>query len=184
MSSDVFILSSVQDPGAPTAIRQAVELAGVSLSRVHDAAFGLDGTSAPPDLDSVVRAAGLDCPSVGVSSSLRAVIFEAASILSDDADLVVVCSLQPETCTAFVLASPEAVGRRNLMPSARLAARSLAGPEPALHAEGLTSADVEICKDGDQAAALLHELLDELETKSARWGMVTVGDAVLLVERV
>ncbi len=184
MSSDVFIISSVRDPSPANAIRAAIELAGVSAARVQDAAFGLGGRSAVPDLAAVARAAGLTCPVVGVSSSLRAITLEAASILSDDADLAIVCGLEEAASTAFLLAAPEAVGRLNLLPRARLAARSFAGLEPALRLAGLASSDLEICKEGQQAPALLHELLDELEKAPARWGMLDVGEAVLLVERV
>jgi hypothetical protein len=184
MSSDVFIISSAHDPDAPTAIREAVELAGVRPSHVQDAVFGLDGLSALPDLDSTLHAAGLSCRAAGVFSSLRAIFFEAASVLSDEVDLVVVSGLELHQCTAFVLASPEAVGRLNLLPRARLAARSLTGSEPALRAADLTSGEVEICKEGDRAAPLLRELIEELDGRPARWGMVSVAEAVMLVERI
>ena len=77
MSSDAFIISTSRDANPTTAIRQAVELGGVSLSRVQDAIFGLDGAAAP-DTGAITRAAGLDCPSVAVSSSMRALFFAAA----------------------------------------------------------------------------------------------------------
>ncbi len=183
MSSDVFILSSACDPTASSAIRQAVELAAISPSRVQDVLFGLDGVSSP-DLDSIARAAGLTCPSVGVSSSLRALFFAAASLLSDDVELALVIGLHPDACAAFLLASPESVGRLNLLPRARLAARSLAGPESALRLAGLTSADVDVSKTGDHAALLLHDLLAELDAQSARWGLLTVAESALLIERI
>ena len=184
MSSDVFVISSAHDPDAPGAIREAVELAGVSLSQVQDAVFGLDGLSTLPGLDALLHAAGLSCRAAGVFSSLRAIFFEAAFVLSDDVDLVVVSGLEPHECTAFVLASPEAVGRLNLLPRLRLAARSLTGPDPALRAAGLASGDVEICKEGEHAASLLGELMEELEAGPARWGMLSVAEAVMLVERI
>ncbi len=183
MSSDVFIISSVHDPSPAAAIRAAVELAGVSPSQLEDAVFGLDGISTLPDLDAIARAGGLVSPSAGVSSSLRALFFLSASILSGDTYLAVVSGLQPDGCTALVMASPEAVGRLNLLPRARLAARSLAGAEPALRVAGLASADIEVCKEGEHAAALLHELLDELDARPARWGTVTVKEATMIVER-
>jgi hypothetical protein len=183
MSSDVFIISSACDPAPPAVLRQAVERAGVSLSRVQDVTFGLDGAS-PPDLDSLTRAAGLACPSVGVSSSMRALFFAAAAILSDDIQLGLVAGLQPEACAAFLLASPEMVGLLNLLPRARLAARSLAGPDAALVSAGLAAGDIQLAKTGDHAALLLNELLGELESQSARWGMLTVSPSVLLVERI
>ncbi len=76
------------------------------------------------------------------------------------------------------------VGRLNLLPRARVAARSLAGPDPALRIAGLASADVEISKAGKYGASLAHELLDELEARSARWGLISAADSVLLIERI
>lgn len=185
MSSDVFIISSARDPNPAAAIRNAVELAGVSPARIQDAVFGLDDPATTrPDPDATLLAVGLTCPWARVFTSLRAIFFSAASILSDDAELLVVLGLDGETCTAFVLASPEAVGRMNLLPCARLAARSLTGSEPAFRLAGLTAADVQVSRQGDRAAPLLHDLLSELESSSSRWGMVAVGNAVLLIERV
>ena len=183
MSSDVFIISSTYDPAPSAAMRQAVELGGVGLARVQDVIFGLDGAPSP-DLDSLTRAAGLTCPSVGVSSSLRALFFAAAAILSDDIQLGLVVGLDPGACAAFLLASPEMVGLLNLLPRARLAARSLTGAEAAIASAGLAAADIEISKSGDHAAPLLSELLGELESQSARWGTLTVSPSVLLVERI
>ncbi len=164
-------------------MREAVKLAGVSASRGQDVVFGLYGLSAMPDLEAIARAAGLSCPVAAALPSLRALFFAAASMLSDDAELSLVVGLQPNGATAFVLASPEAVGRLNLLPRARVAARSLGGAEAGLRVAGLAAADVEICQDGEPAAAGLYELLEELEAKPARWGMLSSGQTVILVER-
>ena len=184
MSSDVFIIATALDTSASAAIRRAVELAGLTVDRVQDAVFGFDGSTTFPDLAAITRAADLTCPSVGVSSSLRALFFAADSILCDDAELVIVIGLHADSSTAFLLASPEMVGRLNLLPRARVAARSLAGPDPALRIAGLASADVEISKAGKYGASLAHELLDELEARSARWGLISAADSVLLIERI
>lgn len=184
MSSDVFIISAARDAVAATAMREVLLQAGVVASRVEDAVFGLDGFPAMPDLDAITRAAGLSCPVAAVLPGLRALFFAAASMLSDDAELSLVVGLQQDGGTAFVMASPEAVGRLNLLPRARIAARSLAGGEAALRAVGLAEADVEICMDGVSAASGLYELLEELETKPARWGTLSSGEVVILVERV
>ncbi len=165
-------------------MREAVKLAGVSASRVQDVVFGLDDLSANPDLEAIARAAGLICPVAATFPGLRALLFAASFMLSDGAELSLVVGLQPDGGTAFVLASPEAVGRLNLLPRARVAARSLAGAEAALRAAGLAAADVEICKDGEPATARLYELLEGLEAKPARWGMLSSGEAVILMERV
>ncbi len=184
MSSDVFIISAVLDADTPTAIRRAVALAGIGAAHVHDVVFGLDDSGALPNTGSVVHAAGLSCPAACIWPSLRAVFFAAASVLSDDVEVSLVIGLDGETSIAIVVASSEAVGRLNLMPRARLAARSLAGAERAFQAEGVTSSDVEITKTGGAAMRSLYELLDELESKAARWGLISSGETCLLVERV
>jgi hypothetical protein len=185
MSSDVFIISCARGPNPAAAIRQAAEIAGVSPRHVQDVVFGLDDpASARPDIDGILLAAGLTCPWARVFTSLRAIFFAAASIQSDDAELLVVIGLDGESSTAFLLASPEAVGRLNLLPCARLAARSLAGSEAALRLAGLTAADVQASKHGERAAPLLYDLLNELESSASRWGIVAVGNAALLIERV
>ncbi len=184
MSSDVFVISTAHDASTAAAVRQAVELAGLTVDRVQDVIFGFDGSTTFPDLAAITRAADLICPSVGVSSSLRALFFAADSILCDDAELVIVIGLHADSSAAFLLASPEMVGRLNLLPRARLAARSLAGPEPALRLAGLASTEVEISKTGEDGAFLAHELLDELEARSARWGLVSAAESVLLIERI
>ncbi len=70
-----------------------MELAGLTVDRVQDAVFGFDGSTTFPDLAAITRAADLTCPSVGVSSSLRALFFAADLILCDDAELVIVVGL-------------------------------------------------------------------------------------------
>ena len=184
MSSDVFIIAASRDADAATAIRQAVELAGIGSSYVQDALFGLDDSAALPDVDALLQAAGLSCPTACVYTSMRALFFAAASMLSGDVELSIVVGMEPGVSAAFVLASPEAVGRLNLLPRARIAARSLAGPERALRAAELNSSDVEIVKTGEHAAHLLCDLLDELDAKAARWGMVSTGETSMVVERI
>jgi hypothetical protein len=70
------------------------------------------------------------------------------------------------------------------MPRARLAARSLNGIESALRAAELESKDVTITKNGENGAVLIKETLDELEGQSAHWGMVTMNELALLIERI
>lgn len=183
MSSDVFIISSARDPNPVTAIRQAVELAGVAPARIQDAVFCLEPAATFPDFDSITRSVGLTCPSAAISPGLRALSFCAASILSDEAELAVATGLGPYGCAAIVLASPEAVGRLNLLPRARLAARSLRGAEPALRMAGNTSSDVQIWRDGD-SLVLVHDLLAELESQAAQWGLISSADMALLIERI
>jgi len=182
MSSDVFIVSTARNPEPAAALQQALELASLHPAQIRDAVFGLDDPLSRPDLDSVLRSVGLTCPAARVSPSVRAIFFAAASILSDDAELSLAVALAEEATSAFALASPEAVGRLNLFPRARIGARSLAGQEAALRQAGLAATDVQVCKEGERGASL-HELLNELEASAARWGLITAGDIALLIEQ-
>jgi hypothetical protein len=183
MSSDVFIISSTCEPDPAIAIQQVVELAGVKPSRIQDAVYGPELASTPAQLEPISRAAGLNCPSVAVSSSLRALSFSASSILSDDATMTVVVGSEGDGCVAMLLASPEAVGVLNLIPRGRLAAHSVTGPESALRLAGLSIADIQLVKEGD-SLLLVHEVLGELEALSARWALLSSPDVSVLIERV
>jgi hypothetical protein len=182
MSSDVFIIAAARAPGAPAAIRRALELAGVAPARVQDAIFGLGASPVVDDLEAIARSAGLACPTVGVSSPLRALSFGAASILGDDAALAVVVGLDAPDCAAVLLSAPEPVGLLNLLPRARLAARSLAGTEAVLRLAGITAADLGLTRDGDSLSCL-PDLLDELESQSAPWALLRSPELALLIER-
>jgi acetyl-CoA acetyltransferase len=182
MSSEVFVISAVHDANPTQAIRRAIETVGVKPLQVQDVVFAFESAEALADPVASVRAAGLKCPVVSVSSGLRAIFFSAASILSGEADLTIVVGIESKGASALVLAAPEAVGRWNLMPRARLAKRSLGGAEAALRAEGIAAGDVRIMKQGD-SVVMAAEAIDELERRSARWGMVMQGELVLLVER-
>jgi hypothetical protein len=179
--SDAFIISAHQAASPADAIRGALTRGEVPLGHVQDAVFGLERSSASLNVEEVARQAGLACPAASVSSSLRAVFFAAGSILSWDADLVIVACVDQDSAVAILLASPDAVGRWNLPPRARLAVRSLSGAATALRAAGIASEDISVSK-GD--VMVLAELLDELEAKPARWGLIESGGLALLVERI
>jgi hypothetical protein len=181
--SDVFIISAVQRANPSEAIKEAIANAGINAVRVQDAIFGLDESLAI-NVDKFLEASGLTCSAATVSSSLRAIFFAAQSILSGDVDVVIVLGIETNTSTAFLLASPDAVGRWNLLPRARLAARSLTGSDQALRAAEIEANDVTIIKDGKHGASLIQEALDELEQKSARWGLITQQELALLIERI
>ncbi len=184
MSSEAFVLSAIRNPDPAEAVRLALDGAGVGAGRIQDALFGFERSFTTPSPQDTARRVGLKCPTVSVSSSMRAVIFGAQSILSGGLDLIVVAGLDGRGTSALVLASPEAVGRWNLLPRARLAARSLNGPEAALLQAGIASEELAVVKQSESGARLLSELLDELQVRQARWGMVVVADMALLVERV
>jgi acetyl-CoA acetyltransferase len=183
MSSEVLVVSAARNTHISEAIRQAVDSAGVKPRHVQDVVFGDDLHAIMADLDRALHAAGLSCPSVRVSSSLRALFFAAQSILSGDVEVSLVAAADREEASALVLAGPEAVGRWNLMPRARVAARSLAGPEAALRMAGITANEIGASVDGESMVANVR-LLDELDGGTARWGMVTEGKLVLIIERV
>src|SRR5512138_2781778 len=132
MSSDVFIISTARDAQAAAALQQALQSAGVRAAQVQDVVFGLDSALAQRALEAIARSAGLACPVCSVSPGLRALLFAAGSILSDDAQLSLVAALYHDLSVAFLLASAEAVGRLNLLPCARIAARSIGGRETGL----------------------------------------------------
>ena len=181
--TDVFIISIVQRANPSEAITEAIANAGSNSVRVQDVIFGVDESLAI-NADKILSVSGLTCSAATVSSSLRAVFFAAQSILSFDADVVIVVGMENNTSTALLLASPDAVGRWNLMPRARLAARSLNGVDSALRAAEIELKDVTIVKDGKYSSLLIKELLDELEQQSARWGKVTMNELALLIERI
>lgn len=183
MSSEAFVLSAACSADPVAAVRQALEKSGANPARVQDALFGADGPGSVPDLSQTLRSAGLACPAVSVSSSLRATCFAAQSILSGDVQLVVVVGLESNGSVGLVLAGPEAVGRWNLLPRARLAVRSLNGTEGALRAAGITPGDVQIVKEGDGGARLVSDVLDELEARHQQWGLVSAGGLAVLLER-
>ena len=189
--SDVFIISAVSNIDSAQAIQQAINNAGINSIRVQDVIFGLESGRFLPyheprsiDIEKIISASNLTCSAATVSSSLRATFFAAQSILSLDLDVVIVIGIESDSSTALLLASPDAVGRWNLLPRARLAARSLNGIGSALRTAELESKDVTIVKDGKYSSLLIKELLDELEGQSARWGMVTMNELALLIERI
>jgi hypothetical protein len=181
--SDVFIISAASNTDSAEAIRQAIQNAGADSLRVQDVIFGLDESLAI-NADKILSASNLTCSAVTVSLSLRATFFAAQSILSFDVDVLIVVGIETNVSTVLLLASPDAVGRWNLMPRARLAARSLTGVESALRAAEIELKDVTIIKDGKNCTLLIKETLDELEGQSARWGMVTMNELALLIERI
>ena len=181
--SDVFIISAVQHADPSEAIRQAIGEAELDAVRIQDVIFGLDAAH-PIDADKIPGTSDLACPAAAVTPVLRAAFLAAQSILSGDADVVIALDMGEDVSTAILLASPDAVGRWNLMPSARLAARSLAGVDSALRRAGIELKDVSITKAGKNGVTLIREAVEELERKSARWGMVTEGGLALLIERI
>jgi hypothetical protein len=181
--TDVFIISIVQRANASEAIKEAISIAGLNSARVQDVIFGLDGPRSI-DTEKILSASNLTCSVATVSSSLRAIFFAAQSILSFDVDVLIVLGIEDNISTAILLASPDAVGRWNLLPRARLAARSLNGIESALRAAEIELKDVTIVKNGKYSALLIKELLNELEQKAARWGIIKVKELALLMERI
>jgi len=181
--SDVFIIPAISNAEPAKAIRQAIQNAGVDSRHVQDVIFGLDELRSI-GVEKILSASSLTCSAATVSSSLRATFFAAQSILSYDAEVVIVVGIETNSSTAILLASPDAIGRWNLMPRARLPARSLTGIDSALRAAKLETKDAAISKDGKYGAVLIKELLDELEQNSVRWGMVTANELALLIERI
>jgi hypothetical protein len=110
--------------------------------------------------------------------------FAAQSILCEDVELVLVGGSQDGESAALLLASPAVVGIYNLMPLARLDARSLTGTQAALKKAELSPADVEITLEGTCGALLIVQVVAQLQERQVGWGMVRVGNAAMLIERV
>jgi len=183
-SSDVFILSAVRDSELAGALQQAIKESGVNPSKVQDLLFGCDGTESV-DAQALARQAGLTCPALTLPSSLRALFFAAQSILCGDAELVLVGGSENGECAALLLGSPSAVGVYNLLPLARIDARSLSGVEAALEKAEITPEDiVGLTLKGTSGTLLAVELVVALAESESRWGMMMVDEAVMLAERV
>src|SRR5512135_1867897 len=179
MSSEAFVLSSIRNPDPVEAISLAVERSEVPPRRIQDALFGFERSFTAPSLQDTVRKAGLACPAVSVSSSMRAIFFGTQSLLNDGIELILVAGVDARGTSALVLAGSEAIGRWNLVPRARLAARSLQGAEAALRQADLKSEELTVAKQSESGARLVCDLLDELDTRQARWGMASCGELAL-----
>lgn len=181
MSSEAFVIAAARSKEAVEAIRLATQEAGVRLARVQDCIVAWE-QRARGDAAALARDSGLGCPAATVDSALRAMFFAGQATLSGDIDLCLVAGIGPRGCTALMLAGAEAVGRWNLMPRARLAVRSLTGPETAYRAAGIASADVDVNVEGDRLG-LVFEILEKLEKDHGRWGMVRADPLALLLEK-
>src|SRR5689334_361392 len=104
-SSDVFILSAARAAAPAEALRLAVQESGLKPAKVQDLLFGWDG-SETAGAQELAGQAGLSCPSVMLSSSLRALAFAAQSILCEDAQLVLVGGSDGDQSAALLLGSP------------------------------------------------------------------------------
>ena len=183
-SSDVFILSAARAGAPGEALRLALQESGVKPANVQDLIFGWDGP-ATVSTEELVRQAGIDLPSVTVSSSLRALFFAAQSILCEDVELVLVGGSEKDETGALLLGSPAAVGVYNLLPLARIDARSLTGADALLEKAELTPEDgIELTLKGSCGALLAVELVGALNETQAHWGMLMVDETVTLIERV
>ncbi len=182
-SSDVFILSAARAADPIKALQQAVKEAGVKPAKVQDLLFGWDDPESV-DVQKLVRLTGLKCPALALPSSLRALFFAAQSILCEDAELVLVGGAENDETAALLLAGPAAVGVYNLLPLARIDARSLSGAEHALKKAELASEDVEIRLEGTCGALLAVKLVNTLSEQKVRWGMIIENETAMLIERV
>jgi hypothetical protein len=182
-SSDVFILSAAHAGEPGEALRLALKESGVKPAKVQDLIFGWDGP-VTVSTEELVRQAGIDPPAVTVSSSLRALFFAAQSILCEEAELVLVGGSEEGGTAALLLGSPAAVGVYNLLPLARIDARSLTGAEAAIEKAELTPEDgIELTLKGSCGALLAVELVGALGETQAHWGMLMVDEAAMLIER-
>ena len=179
--TDAFIISACSAADPVDALRQAIQASGINPARVQDFIFGVDhlGVSDAAELGREVL---INCSQVTVSSSLRALIFAAQTILCEDADLVLVGGRDNHESAALLLASPAVVGIYNLMPLARIEAHSLVSTEHAIKKAGRFEQDIEIKLEGTCAVLLVAQLVKQLQEHQV--GLVRVGAGTLLIERV
>ena len=180
---DVFVVATASAVDPAEALRQAIHESGVNPARVQDFIFGADDPELI-SLDELARAAQISCPRGLVSSSLRALIFAAQTILCEDADLILVGGTQGGKSAALLLASPVSVGIYNLTPLARIDARSLSSVEHILKKAQLASEDVAIRLSGTCGVLLAVQLIAQLYEQKATWGLASVGAAAILIERI
>jgi hypothetical protein len=182
-SNDVFIVSASCAVDPAQALRQAMKASGVNPARVQDFIFGAE-TPVLISPDELARETMMNCPVVMVSSSMRAVFFAAQSILCQDTDLVLVGGGQGGQSAGLLLASPASVGIYNLMPLARVDARSLTSAEHALKKAACPVEEVTVRLNGTCGVLLLAQLIEQLQEQKAGWGLAQVGKAALLLERI
>ncbi len=181
--TDAFIISACSAADPVDALRQAIQVSGINPARVQDFIFGVDHFDVS-DAAELGREVLINCPQVTVSSSLRALIFAAQIILCEDADLVLVGGGDNHESAALLLASPAVVGIYNLMPLARIEAHSLVSTEHAIKKAGRLVQDIEIKLEGTGGVLLVAQLVNQLQEHQAGLGLVCVGAATLLIERV
>lgn len=182
-SSDVFIISACSAGDIAEALRQAIKESGVNPARVQDFIFGTDGP-ARIDVAELAHEVLVNCPQVGVSSSLRAFFFAAQSILCEDVNLVLVGGSDGRESASLLLASPTAVGVYNLTPLARLDAHSLISLDHALRKAEHPIEDVEIRLEGTCGVLLAVQLVEQLQAQQVAWGLAQVGSSAMLIERI
>lgn len=181
--SDAFIISACSAADPAEAIRQAIKESGINPMRVQDFIFGAD-YSGVLNAAELGREVLINCPHVTVSSSLRALVFAAHTILCEGADLVLVGGRDNRESAALLLASPAVVGIYNLMPLARIDAHSLVSMEHAIQKAGRTDQDIDIKLEGTCGVLLMAQLVDQLQEHQVGLGLVRVGAGAILIERV
>jgi hypothetical protein len=184
VSSDVFIVSFSVAAEPAEALRQALKQSGVNPARVQDFLFGWDGLEPRVNPQELARQAGLVCPTLALPSSLRALFFATQSILCEDIELALVAGSENEQTAALLLVGPAAVGIYNLMPLARIDARSLNSVDDTLKKAERSITEIGIRLEGTCGALLLAQLLAEPQGDQSAWGMLVVGQAAMLVEKV
>ncbi len=182
-SSAVFVVAATCAADPAEALLLAIKEAGVKPGRVQDFILSTDNLVLPT-IDELAREILVNCPLVTVSSSMRGLFFAAQSILCEDADLILLGGGESGQFAALLLASPVAVGVHNLTPLARIDARSLTGTEYLLKKTDLAIEDVDIKLEGDCGVLLAVQLVEQLQESPAIWGLMQVGKAALLIEKI
>ncbi len=172
--SAAFILSAARAPRLSQALASALQ----SAPAPQEALFGWDTPAAADSLPA------LNCPSVILNSSLRALSYAAQTLLSREASLVLVAGGLPGDYAAFLLAAPEIIGARNLEPLALLASWSFDGLPRALAKAEIAEEELACRLSGPSGALTVYELLATLRREKTHWGLAAASAGFLTLERV
>lgn len=177
--TDCFIVSAASGTDPAAVIGEALRAAGIVAEQVDAAVVSVD-PSAGDRATGLVQQFGGSATAVLVLGGLQALITAAQAISAGDAHALLVSEKRSGEICVLALASPDAIGKLNLMPRARIAGRSLTGLSAALKAAEIESAELAV--DG-VSLDVARKLLDQLDGANAQWGCIRSGKLALVLER-
>ncbi len=178
--SEVFVLSIARADTAWQAVDLAARQAGLKPERIQDIFWSGSAAELAFPVVSVGR---------GGADFQQALHCAAQAILAGDVELALVGGPVDDAFAALVLCSPSPVGRLNLDPLLRIAARTL-GPQAVARAFAMAeveAADLQNSLEGVENLSL-PTLLEQLMQRRLRYGLFasplgSAGQLATLVER-